>query len=71
MAVTQADIDALNAALVQGERQVMIGAKQITYRSVAELIAARDDLQRQMAAQAAATNPQGRLTRIRPAGRGY
>lgn len=65
--VSQADIDALNAALAQGERQVMIGAKQITYRSVAELIAARDDLQRQMAT----ANSNGRITRIRPSGRGY
>lgn len=68
MAVTQADIDALNAAIAQGERQVMIGAKQITYRSISELIAARNDLQNQLVVQTAA---QGRVVRIAPAGRGY
>lgn len=70
MAVTQADIDNLNTAIAQGERQVMIGAKQITYRSIAELIAARNDLQNQLTAQNATQNS-GRVTRIRPAGRGY
>jgi hypothetical protein len=48
MAVTQADIDRLNAALANGERQVVLDGQSITYRSVAELIAARSDLQRQL-----------------------
>lgn len=68
--VSQTDIDALNAAIAQGERQVMIGAKQITYRSVTELITARNDLQQQLQAQTS-TDKRGRITRIRPAGRGY
>lgn len=68
MAVTQADIDNLNAAIAQGERQVMIGAKQITYRSISELIAARNDLAAQLATQ---TAPQTRTVLIKPAGRGY
>jgi hypothetical protein len=69
MAVTQADIDALNTAIAQGERQVMIGAKQITYRSIAELIAARNDLRNELAALTATST--GKSIRIRPSGRGY
>lgn len=70
MAVTQADIDNLNTAIAQGERQVMIGAKQITYRSIKELIEARNDLASQLADQGTAT-PRGKIIRIRPSGRGY
>lgn len=69
MAVTQTDIDALNTAIAQGERQVMIGAKQITYRSIAELIAARNDLRNELASQVATAT--SKSTRIRPSGRGY
>lgn len=69
MAVTQADIDNLNTAIAQGERQVMIGAKQITYRSIAELIAARNDLTAQLAKQTA--TPTSKAFRIHPSGRGY
>jgi hypothetical protein len=61
MAVTQADIDRLNAALANGERQVVLDGQSITYRSVAELITARGDLQRQLdAATAAATSAEPR-----------
>lgn len=68
MAVSQSDIDALDSALATGERQVMIGAKQITYRSISELLAARDYMKRELALQVPAGSKQ---TRIRPAGRGY
>ena len=43
MAVTQADIDALNKAISAGERQVSIGGQSVTYQTVASLIQARDD----------------------------
>jgi hypothetical protein len=70
MPVTQADIDALNAAIASGEKQVALGAQQVTYRSIAELKAARDDLQTQLNAQA---NPQvkSRRTLMYQSGRGY
>lgn len=48
MAASQADIDALNAALASGEKQVVLDGQSITYRSVAEIIAARNDLQAQL-----------------------
>lgn len=69
MAVTQADIDALNAAIASGEKQVALGAQQVTYRSVAELKVARDDLQAQLNAQATPA-PKSRQTYLYQAGRG-
>lgn len=59
MAATQADIDALNAALASGEKQVVLDGQSITYRSVAEIIAARNDLQAQLT-RAASVNTQRR-----------
>ena len=52
MAISQADIDALNVAIASGERQVVLGGQSITYRSIADLILARNDLQTQLTAQA-------------------
>jgi hypothetical protein len=74
MAVTQADIDALNRAIASGERQVTHGNKSVTYRSISDLIAARDDLQRQLNEQAIAegtTAPRPKQTRAYYGGRGY
>jgi hypothetical protein len=48
MAVSQADIDNLNEALASGTRQVTIGGQTVTYQTVESLIAARNDLQRQL-----------------------
>lgn len=56
MAVSQADIDALNRALANGERQVVLDGQSITYRSVAEIIDARNELQRVLDAQTAAAS---------------
>lgn len=54
MAVTQADIDNLNAAIASGTRSVTLGGQTITYGTVDALIRARNDLQRQLDAQSAA-----------------
>lgn len=54
MPVSQADVDALNAALASGERQVVLDGQSITYRSVDEIIKARNDIQRQLDAMTAA-----------------
>ena len=70
MPVSQADLDALNAAIASGEKQVALGAQQVTYRSISELIAARNDLQRQLDEQNAAAI-KSRQTRLFHAGRGY
>lgn len=73
MAVTQQDLDALNAAIASGERSVMLGGQQVIYRSVGELIKAREDLRLQM--EHAALAEQGRRRRsayyVTSAGRGY
>jgi hypothetical protein len=70
MSVTQLDIDALNSAIASGEKQVALGAQQVTYRSISELIVARNELQRQLDAQNSVT-PKSRQTKLFHAGRGY
>lgn len=73
MAVTQADIDALNQAIADGVRQVTIRGQTTTYNTTASLIQARDDLKREMreqaAAEASAVNPRVHL--LYHADRGY
>lgn len=74
MPVTQAQIDAINEAIASGEKQVAMGAQQVTYRSIAELKDARNDLMRQLEIQQAADNGtpvKSRQTRLYHAGRGY
>ena len=73
MPVLQADIDALNAAIALPEKQVAHNGQQVTYRSIAELIAARDALVSQKKAEEAATagaSP-SRITYLYQANRGY
>jgi hypothetical protein len=69
MAATQDDIDALTRAIAAGERQVTIGNQSVTYRSISELIAARNELQRELDS----ANPVKRAKqyRVYQAGRGY
>jgi hypothetical protein len=50
MAVTQSDIDNLNTAIASGTRSVTLGGQTITYNTTASLIAARDDLVKQLRA---------------------
>lgn len=73
MAITQSHIDTLNAAIASGERVVVLNGQSITYRTVADLIQARNDLLKQM--QDAEARAAGR---VRPkrfmayySGRGY
>lgn len=51
MAVSQADIDALNKAIASGARSVTLGGQTITYNTADSLIRARNDLQAQLNAQ--------------------
>lgn len=73
MPVSQSDIDNLNKAIASGERQVTIGSQSITYRSIDDLIKARNDLRQQKADEdaAAANAPQKRRSYAYYAGRGY
>ena len=45
MAVSQADVDALYAALASGEKQVVLDGQSITYRTISEIEAAIDRLE--------------------------
>ena len=67
--VTQLDVDALNQALTNGEKQVVIDGQSVTYRTISELIAARNDLQEQLNRQATSRRP--KRTMLYHAGRGY
>ena len=55
MAYTQAHLDALEAALVKGEKRVTFGDKTVEYRSVEELKDAIRAVERGLSAQAANT----------------
>jgi hypothetical protein len=55
MAYTQADLDALQAALAKGEKRVSFGDKTVEYRSVEELQAAIRQVKRDLFEQAVAT----------------
>ena len=70
MAVTQADLDNLNAAIASGTRQVTIGGQTILYQTTASLIQARDDLRAELRAQTS-TKKRSRQTIVVHTGRGF
>lgn len=70
MAVTQADIDNLNAAIASGARSVTLGGQTLIYNTTESLIKARDDMAKQLAAQTAAAQ-RPRQSYAFYAGRGY
>lgn len=73
MAVTQDQINALNEQIASAERQVTLGAQSVTYRSIDDLIKARDALQRELNTQtdaaAGKVRPKRRMAYY--SGRGY
>jgi len=73
MAVTQADIDALNQAIADGVRQVTINGQSTTYNTTASLIQARNDLQALLNAETlrASGRGPGKRQYLYYAGRGY
>ncbi len=73
MAVTQADLDNLNAAIASGTRQVTIGGQTILYQTTDSLIKARDDLRAELRKQeeTAAGKKRSKQTLAYHAGRGY
>ena len=52
MAHTQADLDAIKAAIASGEQSVEVGGRKVVYRSVDELRKARDDIAAELASAA-------------------
>jgi hypothetical protein len=75
MAVTQAQIDALNQAIADGVRSVTLPGGQTTiYATLPHLIEARDNLRQEIFAEAAATGTaqrRGRMTLASYGGRAY
>lgn len=75
MPIQQSDIDAINSAIATGERMVRKSdGTTVEYRSVSELIAAKDELVRQKAmddAAASSTPPRSRVIRVFHGGRGF
>lgn len=69
MAVTQADIDNLNAAIASGARSVTLGGQTLILNTGESLIKMRDDLVKQLAAQNPVQRP--RQSYAYYAGRGY
>ncbi len=72
--LTQVDVDRLNQAIASPERQVTLGGQTITYRSINDLILARDTLQsflNQRALAAKGVAPRRRLTYLTYGGRGF
>jgi len=55
MAVTQSDIDRLDAAIASSELRVEIDGRSVTYRSIDEMLQAR----RHLAGVVAASSPSG------------
>ncbi len=56
MAHTQADLDAIKAAIASGEQSVEVGGRKVVYRSVDDLRKARDDIAAELASAATSTS---------------
>jgi hypothetical protein len=56
MAHTQADLDAIKAAIASGEQSVEVGGRKVVYRSVDDLRKARDDITAELASAATSTS---------------
>lgn len=69
MAVSQTDIDNLNAAIARGARSVTIGGQTVIFNTTESLIRARDDMQKQLNAQSGVRRP--RQSYLVQTGRGY
>lgn len=69
MATLQEQIAALNDAIASGEKQVALGAQQVTYRSISEMIVARNDLESRLATEEGRVK--SKITKLYHAGRGY
>jgi hypothetical protein len=50
MAFTTTDLDAINAAIASGEMTVKYNGREVTYRSVAELLKAKSTIEADLAA---------------------
>ncbi|MFZ6767772.1 phage head-tail joining protein [Undibacterium sp. Di26W] len=67
MAVTQADIDALDKAISRAEKIVKLDNKYVEYKSTEQMILARDTLQKQLNQ----ATPRTRIVYYTQTGRAY
>lgn len=56
MAFTQTDLDAVNAAVASGELKIEVAGRMVMYRSIDELIKARDIISAELAATASTSS---------------
>jgi hypothetical protein len=72
MAVTQQDIDNLNAAIAKGVRSVTIGGQTVIYNTTESLMKARNDMQAQLNAKnAQGTTRRKKQNQLFQSGRGF
>ena len=62
MAFTQANLDAVESAIASGELKVMFDGREVGYRSIADLIRARDTIKSSL--QSAGTLPTATRTSL-------
>jgi len=62
MAHTQADLDAIKAAIASGEQSVEVAGRKVVYRSVDDLRKARDDITAELASASTASVRRGNDT---------
>lgn len=55
MAFTQSDLDAVNTAIASGELKIEVQGRMVQYRSVDELVTARNIIKDELAAAAVST----------------
>ena len=55
MAHTQADLDAIKAAIASGEQSVEVAGRKVVYRTMDDLRKARDDIAAELASSATAS----------------
>jgi hypothetical protein len=51
MAWTQADLDAIEAAVVSGQRRVRLNGREVEYHSVGDMLKARDAIRNEVSRQ--------------------
>ena len=62
MALTQADLDTLDAAIATGELKIEYNGRMVVFRSIPELIAARAHVKQVLTTPAVAATPRSQYT---------
>lgn len=70
MALNSTDLDAINAAIASGELTVKHNGREVTYRSMADLLSAKKTIESEIAAAASGGRPGGSYRFTFQTGRG-